>query len=658
MAKKQLQRPLAAGIFALASLTVSHAQTFSARDLYAQGQEALAKQSYYEAAERFKQALESNPNYADARLGAAKAYFFLGENQEALAQLEKYEAFATSSEARTLQGRVYASLGRRAEAEAIFKEILSKEPNNIDAQFGMAEVSLLTGRSETAIREIKALLSHAPDNRRALLSLVLLYDDKLQFNNAEPYISQAVFYFPHDPLVLFTAGQHYQKTRNWTQALRYYEAAAAIRPSYPRLAERKAQTLLGMGRYQEAATELEETIRGAGRRDANVWSILAEIFERQGNIEQALQCYSEALRLAPNDELARLAAENLIKTSTPVNSKERDQYAQYRLNLGRQYQASYLNERALREYRKGLLLSPENASIRFAYGQLLAKSSGHFSYLAQLQLMKQEGKATQRMLDILEREERRKVPSLAADWGVTQGPQGVPIKLAVTRLAGQSQLERFGADGLLQSAWVDALNSYTRLDAANLQESSSFTEAWRNARQYEADFFTVARYVERERKFYAEYSLYLTSTGALINSYSVSRSSAAKIDESLTLAARQLEANLPVKTQILRRQGSKALIGLGRFNSIKEGDRFIVIKSQSGRFTSAPPFFEYLGKDELGQISITALDEYVAEGSIESSSRSSIIAQEDEVYLLKDSASAPAAAQPPQGIPEGFFSVH
>jgi tetratricopeptide (TPR) repeat protein len=641
----------------LAAAPQLYGQKSNARTFYQLGVNAFSIQNYYDAAEHFKSALETNPNYSDALLGLAKAYFYLGEYQEALNQLNLYDRITRSVEAQTLKGRSYAALGQKNEAQTIFEAVLRAEPNNLDAQFGMAEVNMLSGRTDIAIRDISRLLRLVPDNRRALLSLSVLYDNQMKFAEAEPYITQALFYYPQDSLVLYMAGLHYQQAQNWEKALQYYDAVLTVNPNYTNIAERRAEVLTELGRYQEAAETLQLLIRGRGRSNADVWSTLAQVFVEQGDYKRAFQCYDEALRLAPNNELTRFAVEQLVQRM-PADAQERLTYAQARLQRGNRLQNNFNYRRALREYRWALLLAPEDAAIRFAYARQLDLLGIYFSAIDQLKLLKNENKATQYMLDVLESKESEDRPGVAQSWGFSNGPKSEGINLYLTSVGRQTRMEHQGDEALMNEIFIRYMERFTRFNLTLGAPAGDFTEAWRQARAAESNFFAVLRFAETDRSLYSEYKLYLTSTGSYIGSYSLNRSSADKIDESFDLLSSRLDAAIPIRAKILRRDNSRALIDLGKLNGININDEFIVVRSGAGRFISNAPYFEYMAQDELGRIKITRLDEYVGEGEITSRTRNDLIAQEDTLYLIKEGGNEPQGAELVEGIPPGFLLIH
>ena len=649
-------RPILSLIFLIGFSYTLHSQT-SAREYVTLGSQAMDAQDYYQAIEAYRSALRMNEKYADALLGLAQAYFFTGEYEETLDQLNLYDRLAKSVQAQILRGRALAALTRRNEAQQVLSAVLAVQPNNLDAQFGMAEVQLLSGRYDTAINDFERLLARVPDNRRALLSLLILYDEVNRRQDAEETLKKVLYYNPQNPLVLYMAGEHYYKYGDWERALQNYNLVVLLQKNFPLVNFRRAEVLLNLGRYTESAAILETLLKTDSRNNVDVWAMLAEVFVLQGNNDSASFSYSEALRLDPNNEIIRVSAEDFVRQRFPETSPVRDQYAMTRFERGRNFQNSFLYEQAHREYRLALLLSPDNIDIRYAYARLQKLMGYHFAYVHQLSIIKGTGRATQAMLDELEMEEYRPVGSVAREWKTPYGQQGQTIRILMTTIKGQNRVP-FGSLGHLQETFRTYLDRFTRFEVVNIGEVADISAAWREARKINSDFFVVLTYINGERDFYAGYDLYLTSTSALVGRYSMTRVSTSRVDSIFDTLSAQINQTVPMKATMLQRKEYLGLISLGKIHGIKPGDEFIVIRSRRARFNNKIPYYEYKSSDNLGRLKVTRIDEFVSEGQIVPKEKPDTIAREDELFLIKDVRALTPGTPPLRGIPEGFLLIH
>ena len=165
------------------------------QEIFLEGEEFRMMGDYYRAVESYKTALQINPSYLGPLKGLAGSYFGLGEYQEALHWVSEALRYDRENiDLINLQGRILLGLGDFAEARKYFSAVLDKEPYNIDAQFGMAELEIANGKMQNALDRYINALRISPENRRALLSLVLLYDKLGNPGIAEDYIEQALYF--------------------------------------------------------------------------------------------------------------------------------------------------------------------------------------------------------------------------------------------------------------------------------------------------------------------------------------------------------------------------------------------------------------------------------------------------------------------------------
>ena len=176
----------------------------STNQLYAEGTRQLAAGKPGGAIVLFKNVLEKDPNFLDARFGLAKAYESVGKYEQAerellklrkqnpsrhevalelarvynatdsadkaIGELDKYlKSHDGSAEARELLGVSFALKGMAAEAERSFREALRIEPARMKAKLELAGLLMKSGRERE--REFRALIDEImqsdPRNARA-----------------------------------------------------------------------------------------------------------------------------------------------------------------------------------------------------------------------------------------------------------------------------------------------------------------------------------------------------------------------------------------------------------------------------------------------------------------------------------------------------------
>lgn len=97
---------------------------------------------------------------------------------------------------------------------------------------------------------------------------------------------------------------------NYRKAVEYAEKALALKESYE-ASVLKAKSLIGLGNYSEAESVLMQLIRN--RESAELWHIMGEIYEKKGEINEALKAYSKSTGLDLSYYSSWIAMGNILQ---------------------------------------------------------------------------------------------------------------------------------------------------------------------------------------------------------------------------------------------------------------------------------------------------------------------------------------------------------
>lgn len=626
-------------ILLMAPLCLLPAQSDAAsvQELYRRGLEAYERENFYRAIEMYKTALQMSPAYLDPLRGLAESYFMLGEYREALQWcVEALRYDKNNLVLKTLEARILIGLGEYERAEELFREVLREEPYNFDAQFGMAELDVVRGRALQAKLWYEKAMSLQPRNRRAILSLALLYQAGDDLERAEELIKLALHHYPSHYMVQYLAGKLYLNRGELEKAEMHTKKALALNSSFPEGTLQLSRIYLLKGNYDDVVAAVNTLIQDH-RNNHLLWYTLAAAYERIGEISESLQAYARVLRLRGDDEIARIASEALVMREFDPGSPERLSYARYHFEQGRALQERNYFQKALEEYRRGLMLAPFSKNGRVLYAEIFKAFGYYDKYLSELLVLESENLADDRIRDEIEIYSSLLDDEVSDNWGIRQYevPLGSDAADNEARLIDRS-MNSFSAllyydeekietlHPLSSQVIADYFHMYlSEENRINLSEEAApypgFSGAFSQARTADADFFIVFSYRENGRAFSGECDLYNGGTGTLIRSFRVFRTGNDKVKNGLQKLAVYIDGDLPVRGMLLDKEFDTGIINLGSRDAIMEDDIFRIVAGPEAVLNPETLELSYPDDAVLGTFTVTKTDELLAEGDIESS---------------------------------------
>ena len=246
----------------------------------------------------FRVALDAQPTFAKARLNLA---LLLSKGKRFQAALEAYRAVLQTAPEEPAAwngvGLVLSELRKYEDARNAFARAVQARPDYAEAHYNLSFALSNLGDFEGALRETKRALELNPYYvaQKFELAIDLEYEDpdlSIQPDlGAEHRAEENVEDFAFDVGVLdslFTTLAPSPAQQNGTGEAEAGQDAYAMASDY-----------LAMGLYERAAAEVSRALaRGASRVDG--YSLLGDIYARQGAYGEALDRYREAKREAPN----------------------------------------------------------------------------------------------------------------------------------------------------------------------------------------------------------------------------------------------------------------------------------------------------------------------------------------------------------------------
>ena len=225
--------------------------------------------------------------------------------------------------------------GKHAEAAALYRQVLEREPRNFHALHALGVICYRAGRLQ----------------------------------DAENLISGAVSVNPGAADALFNLGAVLMAGGKFAEALQSFDGALRLKPDYMEARGNRAALLLRLGRNAEALTECEALL--ARRRDvAQAWGIKSAALVGLNRPADALLALDQAVSVAPTSAaLWRDRAFVLVNLQRPreaLSSLEtavrlEPQNAEFALRRADLLAMLKRNEEAIAAYDKALALSPNDS---------------------------------------------------------------------------------------------------------------------------------------------------------------------------------------------------------------------------------------------------------------------------------------------------------
>jgi tetratricopeptide (TPR) repeat protein len=635
------------------------------RALYEAGMLLLEQQETYRAVDAFMTAVSINPAYGDAWAALARCQYELGEYERAVLYLgNAYKYGPRTTELVTLHGFSLIGLGKLTEARTYFEEALAKLPNDRDARFGLALLDVRSGRPADAKARLSLSLKSAPRDPRALLSLALISRAEGRSEESAAYLSEALRWTSGDADASYAAASLFAENGDFVEAARLARAAIELVPTHPAARGLLASLYYEQGKFDDARFILEGSI-SYDRNDLQAWFLLGLVEAASGRQSEAEYALSTLTALRADDELARIALENLAMEGTGFEDPSRAALAAWRFERAADFEASLLYEKALAEYRRGLSVDPYSNKGRRRYAELLRSSGLPASYLSELRFLADLGKSDQALSDAIEIYDSLLEGSVSRDWGLEGSSiDTVPYRVAVYSVGPGGTPYHAGSDMVVARYLRDSLAFEPGIDPERgVPRVPSFADAYRLARDSGVDWFILVGVAENERDIIISAELRAARTGALAVRIEAPRSGNDRVALAIGRVIRELHAALPLRGIILERKANAALLALGRINGVVVGDSFLVLKSGSVSIRPDASGLLWNEADIVARFMVTRVDDEVSEGTLERvgffdrvNPRDTVIREPPKPTVAADPKAATAGSAPVETISEPAVS--
>jgi hypothetical protein len=324
----------------------------------------------------------------------------------------------------------------------------------------------------------------------------------------------------------------------------------------------------------------------------------------------------------------------MLVKNTPLEDTRRARWASWHFVRARDLRARNLVEQALFEYRRGLRLNPY-AKDRREYAELLRLQGYPARYLEELKFMQDLGLGDRSLDDAVETYDALLQEALYRRWQVE------PVhtakrhwKVAVFSVASQSSFYHADA-GAAAAEYIRELFVHDRnIQPLDLElRQTSFSRAFRSARDAGADYFLVVQTAENERDLSLRAELFVGRTGSSAAVFAAYRSGSDRLRNAARGILDQLAGSLPFRSELIARKQDSGLINKGRSDGVAAGAVYDVVKKGRPAVLNEGIGLSYTTDDLVGKLTIEHVDEEVSSGTLSRAGFFDRIALGDEIIL-------------------------
>jgi tetratricopeptide (TPR) repeat protein len=593
----------------------------------------------------FQDILDVNPYFLDAKISLARCMFKTGnftESERLLLEALKQEE--KNIVAHNLLARVLISQKKFDKAEEVLNRAFEFEPVNIETRYGLADLYRAKNDYKKAISIYNEILKVYPQEVWTYIYLGTSYTEMRDLERAGGFFRKAVSLDSQNTWTHINLSRHY-----YQMGVKYAEIDVATSKKFFDAAVYEAETALRIeNRLPEAYRILSaiyffnkeyrkviaasESILKLGLGEYLLFYELGFCHEMLEDFERAESYYSKALSKRIDDEVTRFRLENIVLSlyNQELSGPKRLDLAEFHLAKARFYLNRNVMQKAFFQYKRAIQLDPLDPVKRLEFAELLRIRRFNEQYVYEMK------EIIRNTLDIdtidindrIEIYESRVSKNLASRWRVDQYTEDESSSSYVPKTKTTlAVFDGFLSDNIYEdflhrrlSKTVSEtlsliLSSYPKIEVLNFQgEVLTRQDALRRARATDAQYYIAGRVDEKEDSVKVQLDLYSGFNGKIQKSYETYFTGNDKLFHTVVSLAADINNAIPLRGIIVRIEGNRVLINIGKAHDVKKDMEFHIIRE--GGLTKSPETGEYIVDPEisLGRLSITEVDEMVSEG--------------------------------------------
>lgn len=293
----------------------------------AEGQKYLKKGAYGDASVEFRNALRLDPRFVDAYYQLAQAYLAQRDWQNAYASLGKaIELDPGRLDARLDRGRLYLAARQFDRADEEANSILREEPKSVGAYQLLGAALIGQQKPDRAIASFSKVMELLPNDANSYVNLALVEISLKRLPDAEKHLKQAVSINPKSLQANIDLANFYYLQSKLPQAQEVLQAAVRGNPTAPELYLDWANMLSNTGEAAEAEGVLDN-LRNQAPKSPGAAIAIGDYEAERNDLGKALKEYERGLSISPaNIDIQKRMEELYIISNRIDEASKLDNY--------------------------------------------------------------------------------------------------------------------------------------------------------------------------------------------------------------------------------------------------------------------------------------------------------------------------------------------
>ncbi len=598
-------------------------------------------ENYTKALEYYKLALEKNPYNTKVLWKIAEIYKILGNKNEEVKYLERIVKINPQHiSALQLLGESYFLQGKLSRAAQIFNKILEIDPVNFKALSYLGRVMAYKKMYYKAVEYFKEASSIKKDDPLPFIFWAEMEILRKRYYDAEKLLKKALILAPQSPQVFFFMGVLYKSKKNFHKAIDYFEKSLNKDPDNFSTLLNLEELYIKTSSWKKAASIIEKKLIEKYNVNPLLLSHLAFSYFMLGNKEKALEAIKKYLTLNSSDDINHYFFEFLLINYTSFYNPDRIKQARVHFKKGKRYFSENLLHDALLEYRWGMRLFSEDWKAREEFARIFKKLGFLYEYLKQLDIAYKLNPDKKYLKDkyILASRKRKKTLTYKYDYEDRKIPSD-KIKLLIVNFYPEKSLNP-QTGGMIAQRINEVLKTYYRFVNYKLNKSEYFDVKTRDgvyqlAEKLGAEYYIWGKYSETGNGLKLDFSIYSIEKEEPLTNFSIGYIGKDKLFYLSKKAGKLINEFFPVMGRVLKIDGEKILINIGKKQGVKLNDK-VEIYNRGEIMKSFIPGKYRLKKPEIkAKGEVKEIDENLALILLKKPEKLSIININDRIKIKK-----------------------